>query len=211
MEALEDKRVRLQPECKKRLNDRIEMWSYAAKVMNLENLQKGRLLWAASLTPLSFSWVSGFANVSRCTCGTAGLCGPGAVISRWGCWDTRWSLPSLSVSASETLRIAPLTPLLAFCWHVLVLRSLLSEGPRATLSTRMGEKTPRPLWSGPSWAPRLSWDPAEQIRAHLGNHLALILPEQAATEVHWRKHWAWMLVRLSVATTGGWFEYAQSA
>ncbi|OBS81393.1 hypothetical protein A6R68_20421 [Neotoma lepida] len=32
MEALEDKRVRLQPECKKRLNDRIEMWSYAAKV-----------------------------------------------------------------------------------------------------------------------------------------------------------------------------------
>lgn len=33
MEALEDKRVRLQPECKKRLNDRIEMWSYAAKVM----------------------------------------------------------------------------------------------------------------------------------------------------------------------------------
>lgn len=44
MEALEDKRVRLQPECKKRLNDRIEMWSYAAKVMNLENLLKGRLL-----------------------------------------------------------------------------------------------------------------------------------------------------------------------
>lgn len=35
MEALEDKRVRLQPECKKRLNDRIEMWSYAAKVTEL--------------------------------------------------------------------------------------------------------------------------------------------------------------------------------
>ncbi|XP_069511249.1 Golgi apparatus protein 1 isoform X2 [Ambystoma mexicanum] len=32
MEALEDKRVRLQPECKKRLNDRLEMWSFAAKV-----------------------------------------------------------------------------------------------------------------------------------------------------------------------------------
>nr|XP_020449039.1 Golgi apparatus protein 1-like [Monopterus albus] len=32
MEALQDKRVRLQPECKKRLQDRIEMWSYAAKV-----------------------------------------------------------------------------------------------------------------------------------------------------------------------------------
>uniref|UniRef100_A0AAY4CC88 Golgi apparatus protein 1 n=1 Tax=Denticeps clupeoides TaxID=299321 RepID=A0AAY4CC88_9TELE len=31
MEALQDKRVRLQPECKKRLQDRIEMWSYAAR------------------------------------------------------------------------------------------------------------------------------------------------------------------------------------
>ncbi|KAL7978740.1 hypothetical protein Chor_013229 [Crotalus horridus] len=36
MEALEDKRVRLQPECKKRLNDRIEMWSFAAKVAPAE-------------------------------------------------------------------------------------------------------------------------------------------------------------------------------
>lgn len=36
------------------------------------------------------------------------------------------------------LRIASLTLLLAFCWHVLVLRSLRYEGPRATLSTRMG-------------------------------------------------------------------------
>lgn len=34
MEALQDKRVRLQPECKKRLQDRIDMWSYAAKVSN---------------------------------------------------------------------------------------------------------------------------------------------------------------------------------
>lgn len=32
MEALQDKRVRLQPECKKRLQDRIDMWNYAAKV-----------------------------------------------------------------------------------------------------------------------------------------------------------------------------------
>lgn len=32
MEALQDKRVRLQPECKKRLQDRIDMWSFAAKV-----------------------------------------------------------------------------------------------------------------------------------------------------------------------------------
>ncbi|XP_060779241.1 Golgi apparatus protein 1b isoform X2 [Neoarius graeffei] len=31
MEALQDKRVRLQPECKKRLQDRLDMWSYAAK------------------------------------------------------------------------------------------------------------------------------------------------------------------------------------
>ncbi|KAE8296698.1 Golgi apparatus protein 1 Cysteine-rich fibroblast growth factor receptor Precursor [Larimichthys crocea] len=36
MEALQDKRVRLQPECKKRLHDRIEMWSYAAKVAPAE-------------------------------------------------------------------------------------------------------------------------------------------------------------------------------
>ncbi|XP_049579323.1 Golgi apparatus protein 1 isoform X1 [Syngnathus scovelli] len=36
MEALQDKRVRLQPECKKRLQDRLEMWSYAAKVAPAE-------------------------------------------------------------------------------------------------------------------------------------------------------------------------------
>ncbi|KAI1904226.1 hypothetical protein AGOR_G00003490 [Albula goreensis] len=36
MEALGDKRVRLQPECKKRLQDRIDMWSYAAKVAPAE-------------------------------------------------------------------------------------------------------------------------------------------------------------------------------
>lgn len=35
MEALQDKRIRLQPECKKRLQDRIDMWSYAAKVKHL--------------------------------------------------------------------------------------------------------------------------------------------------------------------------------
>ncbi|XP_075694379.1 Golgi apparatus protein 1 [Rhinoderma darwinii] len=32
IEALQDKMVRLQPECKKRLQDRLDMWSYAAKV-----------------------------------------------------------------------------------------------------------------------------------------------------------------------------------
>ncbi|XP_011608148.1 Golgi apparatus protein 1-like isoform X1 [Takifugu rubripes] len=36
METLQDKRVRLQPECKKRLQDRIDMWSYAAKVAPAE-------------------------------------------------------------------------------------------------------------------------------------------------------------------------------
>ncbi|XP_026059117.1 Golgi apparatus protein 1-like isoform X2 [Carassius auratus] len=36
MEALQDKRVRLQPQCKKRLQDRIDMWSYAAKVAPTE-------------------------------------------------------------------------------------------------------------------------------------------------------------------------------
>uniref|UniRef100_A0A8C1WIT0 Golgi apparatus protein 1 n=1 Tax=Cyprinus carpio TaxID=7962 RepID=A0A8C1WIT0_CYPCA len=32
MEALQDKQVRLQPECKRRLQDRVDMWSYAAKI-----------------------------------------------------------------------------------------------------------------------------------------------------------------------------------
>ncbi len=32
MGALQDTQVRLQPECKRRLQDRIDMWSYAAKV-----------------------------------------------------------------------------------------------------------------------------------------------------------------------------------
>lgn len=40
MEALQDKRVRLQPECKKRLQDRIDMWSYAAKVQLVQAVSK---------------------------------------------------------------------------------------------------------------------------------------------------------------------------
>ncbi|XP_012690177.2 Golgi apparatus protein 1b isoform X2 [Clupea harengus] len=36
LEALEDKRVRLQPECKKRLQDRIDMWTFAARVAPAE-------------------------------------------------------------------------------------------------------------------------------------------------------------------------------
>ncbi|XP_072403853.1 Golgi apparatus protein 1 isoform X1 [Chiloscyllium punctatum] len=36
LEALEDKTVRLQPDCKKRLQDRLEMWSYAARVAPAE-------------------------------------------------------------------------------------------------------------------------------------------------------------------------------
>ncbi|XP_073709980.1 Golgi apparatus protein 1b isoform X2 [Misgurnus anguillicaudatus] len=36
IEALQDKQVRLQPDCKKRLQDRIDMWSYAAKVAPAE-------------------------------------------------------------------------------------------------------------------------------------------------------------------------------
>uniref|UniRef100_A0A672PJS1 Golgi apparatus protein 1 n=1 Tax=Sinocyclocheilus grahami TaxID=75366 RepID=A0A672PJS1_SINGR len=36
MESLQDKQVRLQPECKRRLQDRIDMWSYAAKVAPAE-------------------------------------------------------------------------------------------------------------------------------------------------------------------------------
>lgn len=41
LEALQDKRVRLQPECKKRLQDRIDMWGYAAKACS------GPGLWGA--------------------------------------------------------------------------------------------------------------------------------------------------------------------
>ncbi|XP_063053425.1 Golgi apparatus protein 1 [Engraulis encrasicolus] len=40
MEALQDKRVRLQPECKKRLQDRIDMWSYAAKAAPAEGFSE---------------------------------------------------------------------------------------------------------------------------------------------------------------------------
>lgn len=47
MEALQDKRVRLQPECKKRLQDRIDMWSYAAKV------HEPQLLHPVSRNPLN--------------------------------------------------------------------------------------------------------------------------------------------------------------
>lgn len=38
MEALQDKQVRLQPECKRRLQDRIDMWGYAAKVSTQTHL-----------------------------------------------------------------------------------------------------------------------------------------------------------------------------
>ncbi|XP_037538996.1 Golgi apparatus protein 1 [Nematolebias whitei] len=53
MEALQDKRVRLQPECKKRLQDRIDMWSYAAKVQSyvsehVVTLRGGRLVHVSS-------------------------------------------------------------------------------------------------------------------------------------------------------------------
>lgn len=54
MEALEDKRVRLQPECKKRLNDRIEMWSYAAKVMTKRICWNGHLSVSSPDTPPVF-------------------------------------------------------------------------------------------------------------------------------------------------------------
>uniref|UniRef100_F6PW80 Golgi apparatus protein 1 n=1 Tax=Xenopus tropicalis TaxID=8364 RepID=F6PW80_XENTR len=40
IEALQDKMVRLQPECKKRLQDRLDMWSYAAKVAPAEGFSE---------------------------------------------------------------------------------------------------------------------------------------------------------------------------
>ncbi|XP_029009906.1 Golgi apparatus protein 1-like [Betta splendens] len=62
MEALQDKRVRLQPECKKRLQDRIDMWSYAAKVDTLHEPQPfysilEPIIWKLNfLTSRLFSW-----------------------------------------------------------------------------------------------------------------------------------------------------------
>lgn len=59
MEALEDKRVRLQPECKKRLNDRIEMWSYAAKVMAESTCRGGHLCCQVPGLFKALPWLSG--------------------------------------------------------------------------------------------------------------------------------------------------------
>lgn len=52
MEALQDKRVRLQPECKKRLQDRIDMWSYAAKVGRPPPGASSSSAWRASPQPV---------------------------------------------------------------------------------------------------------------------------------------------------------------
>nr|XP_020653513.1 Golgi apparatus protein 1 [Pogona vitticeps] len=73
MEALEDKRVRLQPECKKRLNDRIEMWSYAAKVAPAEGLSD---LAAQVMTSPSKNYILTMMSVSICVLFLIGLmCG----------------------------------------------------------------------------------------------------------------------------------------
>lgn len=61
MEALQDKRVRLQPECKKRLQDRIDMWSYAAKVCQPQ-------LW-----PLKVVCCCCCSSISRSTMGVTSL------------------------------------------------------------------------------------------------------------------------------------------
>lgn len=44
MEALQDKQVRLQPECKRRLQDRVDMWSYAAKVSAHKHKHKEKIV-----------------------------------------------------------------------------------------------------------------------------------------------------------------------
>ncbi|KAH0619456.1 hypothetical protein JD844_000099 [Phrynosoma platyrhinos] len=73
MEALEDKRVRLQPECKKRLNDRIEMWSYAAKVAPAEGFSD---LAMQVMTSPSKNYILSVISVSICVLFLIGLmCG----------------------------------------------------------------------------------------------------------------------------------------
>lgn len=60
METLQDKRVRLQPECKKRLQDRIDMWSYAAKVTPAPSPPLG--FTSLLLQPLLSVWPAGGAG-----------------------------------------------------------------------------------------------------------------------------------------------------
>ena len=69
METLQDKRVRLQPECKKRLQDRIDMWSYAAKVS--ASVLAGAAA-AAPLQPLFLVWPAGGAGGGLLRPGRAG-------------------------------------------------------------------------------------------------------------------------------------------
>lgn len=70
METLQDKRVRLQPECKKRLQDRIDMWSYAAKVKGFLSAAPGV---ASKPLYLPFSvWPAGGASRGLLRPGRAG-------------------------------------------------------------------------------------------------------------------------------------------
>ncbi|TRY58337.1 hypothetical protein DNTS_031780 [Danionella cerebrum] len=61
MEALQDKQVRLQPECKRRLQDRIDMWSYAAKSQMVDLCILYMLRDVTCFTG-SFSWGNGGAS-----------------------------------------------------------------------------------------------------------------------------------------------------
>ncbi|XP_064414423.1 Golgi apparatus protein 1 [Latimeria chalumnae] len=73
MEALEDKRIRLQPECKKRLQDRIEMWSYAAKVAPAEGFND---LAVQVMTSPSKNYILSVVAMGLCVLFLAGLlCG----------------------------------------------------------------------------------------------------------------------------------------
>ncbi|XP_060924891.1 Golgi apparatus protein 1-like isoform X1 [Limanda limanda] len=73
LEALQDKRIRLQPECKKRLQDRIDMWSYAAKVAPAEGFSDLAL---QVMTSPSKNYILLMISVSVCILFLVGLlCG----------------------------------------------------------------------------------------------------------------------------------------
>ncbi|XP_059848581.1 Golgi apparatus protein 1 isoform X1 [Hypanus sabinus] len=73
LDALEDKTVRLQPDCKKRLQDRQEMWSYAAKVAPAEGFVD---LAHQVMTSPSKNYLMGFLALGVCVLFLLGMtCG----------------------------------------------------------------------------------------------------------------------------------------
>uniref|UniRef100_A0A8C7QWY3 Golgi apparatus protein 1 n=1 Tax=Oncorhynchus mykiss TaxID=8022 RepID=A0A8C7QWY3_ONCMY len=100
MEALQDKRVRLQPECKKRLQDRIDMWSYAAKVAPAEGFSD---LAMQVMTSPSKNYILAMIGLGVCVLFLFGLlCGRITKRGHFGAWPTLPKLPYGGWSPSFT-------------------------------------------------------------------------------------------------------------